>query len=138
MSFEDLRRHRDHHLSSSKRSVDSFGGNIRRTRSDTDLALQSLKKKVEVCGESVLVHPLNKGHLGHIESVLYLEALLTQRQCKCEAEPSVGPFSEVPPCNQCFILSVAVTYSRQYQIERQREETDKGEDQTHQTMQGKK
>ena len=48
VSFEDLRRHRDHTLSSSKRSVDSFGGNIRRTRSDTDVALQSLKKKVEV------------------------------------------------------------------------------------------
>ena len=48
VSFEDLRRRRDTHLSSSKRSVDSFG-NIRRTRSDTDVALQSLKKKVEVC-----------------------------------------------------------------------------------------
>ena len=78
MSFEDLRRHRDHHLSSSKRSVDSFGGNIRRTRSDTDVALQSLKKKVEVCAESVLVHSLNKGY---IESVLYLESPLTLRQC---------------------------------------------------------
>jgi hypothetical protein len=116
VSFEDLRRHRDHHLSSSKRSVDSFGGNIRRTRSDTDVALQSLKKKVEVCGESVLVHPLNKGHLGHIESVLYLEALLTQRQCtiilyQCEAEPSVGPFSEVPPVisvSFCLLQSLTV------------------------------
>ena len=48
VSFEDLRRHRDQHLSSSKRSVDSFG-NIRRTKSDSDVALQSLKKKVEVC-----------------------------------------------------------------------------------------
>ena len=47
VSFEDLRRHRDHHLSS-KRSTDSFG-NIRRTRSDSDVAMQTLKKKVEVC-----------------------------------------------------------------------------------------
>ena len=46
VSFEDLRRHRDHQLSS-KRSVDSFG-NMRRAKSDTDIALQSLKKKVEV------------------------------------------------------------------------------------------
>ena len=46
VSFEDLRRHRDHQLSS-KRSMDSFG-NMRRAKSDTDVALQSLKKKVEV------------------------------------------------------------------------------------------
>lgn len=46
VSFEDLRRHRDYQLSS-KRSVDSFG-NMRRAKSDTDVALQSLKKKVEV------------------------------------------------------------------------------------------
>ena len=46
VSFEDLRRHRDHQLSS-KRSVESFG-NLRRAKSDTDIALRSLKKKVEV------------------------------------------------------------------------------------------
>ena len=45
VSFEDLRRHRDHQLSS-KRSTDSYS-NMRRTKSDTDVALQSLKKKVE-------------------------------------------------------------------------------------------
>ena len=46
LSYEDLRRDRDHQLSS-KRSVDSFTG-LRKAKSDTDVALQSLRKKVEV------------------------------------------------------------------------------------------
>jgi hypothetical protein len=75
VSFEDLRRHRDHHLSSSKRSVDSFGGNIRRTRSDTDVALQSLKKKVE----SLTV---DNTKLRDSEKKLIKEKIKLTRQCK--------------------------------------------------------
>ena len=46
VSYEDFRKHRDFRLSS-KRSVDSTS-NIRKAKSDTDVAMQSLKKKVDV------------------------------------------------------------------------------------------
>lgn len=45
-SYEDFRKHRDLHLSS-KKSVDS-SSNVRRTKSESDVTMQSLKKKVEV------------------------------------------------------------------------------------------
>ena len=46
VSFEDFRKHRDLHLSS-KRSVDS-SNNIQKAKSESDVAMLSLKKKVEV------------------------------------------------------------------------------------------
>ena len=46
ISYEDFRKHRDHQLSS-KKSTDSFSG-IRKAKSDTDITMHSLKKKVDV------------------------------------------------------------------------------------------
>ena len=46
VSYEDFRKHRDHRLSS-KRSVDSTSV-IRKAKSESDVAMQSLKKKVDV------------------------------------------------------------------------------------------
>ena len=46
LSYEDFRKHRDHELSS-KKSTDSSSG-IRKVKSDTDITMHSLKKKVEV------------------------------------------------------------------------------------------
>lgn len=57
LSYEDLRRDRDHQLSS-KRSVDSFTG-LRKAKSDTDVALQSLRKKVEVRRAGLLLPPFS-------------------------------------------------------------------------------
>ena len=45
-SYDDFRKHRDLHLSS-KRSTDG-SSNLRKAKSDTDVAVQSLKKKVDV------------------------------------------------------------------------------------------
>lgn len=73
VSFEDLRRHRDHQLSS-KRSMDSFG-NMRRAKSDTDVALQSLKKKVE----SLTV---DNTKLKDSEKKLIKEKIKLTRHCK--------------------------------------------------------
>lgn len=53
-SYEDFRKHRDHQLSSkkspgSKKSMDaSSSSGIRKAKSESDIAMQSLKKKVEV------------------------------------------------------------------------------------------
>ena len=46
VSYEDFRKHRESHLSS-KRSMDS-SSNIKKAKSDTDVAMLSLKKKVDV------------------------------------------------------------------------------------------
>ena len=46
VSYEDFRKNWDHRQSS-KKSVDS-GSIIRKAKSDTDVAMQSLKKKVDV------------------------------------------------------------------------------------------
>lgn len=53
-SYEDFRKHRDHQLSikkspGSKKSMDaSSSSGIRKAKSESDIAMQSLKKKVEV------------------------------------------------------------------------------------------
>lgn len=46
VSYEDFRKHRDHQLSSRKSSDSSSG--IRKAKSDTDITMHSLKKKVDV------------------------------------------------------------------------------------------
>ena len=53
-SYEDFRKHRDHQLSSkkssgSKKSLDgSSGSGIRKAKSESDITMHSLKKKVDV------------------------------------------------------------------------------------------
>ena len=100
MSFEDLRRQRDHHLSSRK-STDSYS-NIRRTRSDTDVALQSLRKKVEVMSLCFFTFNFKLDN-----GIYFTHHSVCVCVCVC-----------VRVCVYMYVCDI-VTYSRQYEVERQ-------------------
>lgn len=58
-SLENFRKHMDATLSSRKstKSTDSnFGGSLRKAKSDSDVAMQTLKKKVEVLYILYMLH----------------------------------------------------------------------------------
>ena len=48
ISYEDFRKQRDLTMSSKKSVVTDSSSSIRKAKSDTDIAMQSLKKKAEV------------------------------------------------------------------------------------------
>ena len=47
-SLENFRKHMDATLSSKKSTDSNFGGSLRKAKSDSDIAVQTLRKKVEV------------------------------------------------------------------------------------------
>ena len=104
VSYEDLRRDRDHQLSS-KRSVDSFTG-LRKAKSDSDMALLSLRKKVEV---SFFLPPFSFCLLALSLSWLPFTSLLPS--LPLSLSPSLLP--SLPPS-----LPPTVSDSGQHEVER--------------------